>query len=154
MICFAVFHVFHKHVIMSSLCFKRFKIFRIKHFASREKLLHAELETFAKSSSAQSFYPSAYCVLLCQRLFRYRGYEPERVLTSASAKQQTLHLRGVSAFSVLSLFYMDALSTNVSSHRAFLETKVAQLPLRQHQVYELASGRQRIVGGDLDSNPA
>lgn len=49
---------------------------------------------------------------------------------------------------------VDALSTNVSSHRAFLETKVAQLPLRQRQVYELASGRQRIVGGDLDSNPA
>lgn len=72
---------------------------------------------------------------------------------SKRAKQQTLHLRiprGVSAFSALSL------SLRGCSHRAFLETKVAPLPLRQHQVYELASGRQRIVGGDLDthSSPA
>lgn len=128
-------------------------VFRMKHFASREKILHAELEAFAKSSYAHSFCPSAYCVLLCPCLFRCRGYEPERILTSAKGRNNKHY---ISEFLAESLLFLPCLSLRGCSHRAFLETKVAPLPLRQHQVYELASGRQRIVGGDLDthSSPA
>lgn len=85
--------------------------------SSELNVLHPERRFYTLSwKHAHSFYPSAYCVLLCACLFRCRGYEPERILTSAKGRNNKHYISEFLAESLLLLsclcFYVDALSTN------------------------------------------